>query len=139
VQSVIEQQPSAGGLDESDEAANSRVTPVMPAPNWWEFDDAAPANWWERVDDAPTLVPPQPVVDEGAYRGTAPRYSLLVSLAPPALAQPRSGHRAWGARLLFAAVLSAVVALLALEGSSLAALVPLPLTHALTFGDPGSP
>lgn len=120
--SVIEREPGEGGLEESDEAAHSRVTPVMPPPNWWEFDDAAPRNWWERVEeDAPTVVPPRPIVDEGAYRDTAPRYSLVMSLAPPA--QSRSWHRTWGRRLLLVTISCAVVALLTLAANSLAAFV----------------
>lgn len=103
--SVTEQRRDAEGLEHSDDA-KSGVTPVIRPPSWLGELDG----------DVPPLSSPRAVTEEEVFWSTPPRYSLLVSLAPPALPRPRA---TWSARLLFATICCAVIALLVLEMRSL--------------------
>jgi len=88
---------------------------------------AAP-KWLRDYDGAP------PDADEGGSCDAPPRYSVtnLVSLAPAPLTHTSSRWNTWSARLLFATISCAVVALLVLELTSLRGRVPLTPARALT-------
>jgi len=124
VSSLIGQQPDADGartaLEENDRAT-SRVTPVVP-PCWLE----------QLGDGIPDLRPPKSATEEDVFWSTPPRYSLLVSLAPESLAAPTPARHVWGARLLFALISCAILALVALELRKLDARAPLTGTGAVS-------
>jgi hypothetical protein len=102
----------------------TRVTPVMPIPDWLR----------ERDHEDQALHTPRgahPEVDEHEFWDTPPRYSLtnLPSLAPVALRPVPSRWRIWTAQSLFGAILCVVVALLGLEILSLTRHVPPSSAH----------
>ncbi|HEX3854043.1 MAG TPA: hypothetical protein VHW01_23930 [Polyangiaceae bacterium] len=89
---------------------SSRVTPVMPIPDLIR----------ER-DEGESLAVGDPASDESerGFWNAPPRYSVTgLSLIPAAVLPPPPRIRVWSARLLFGAVLCAVVALLGFETAS---------------------
>jgi len=93
------------------EAGQSRVTPVMPVPEWLRDLGTDPDPSDSVQDDG----------EESEFWNTPPRYSLtnVASIVPaPRLRAPSRWH-VWSARMLFATISCAVVALLVLELRSL--------------------
>lgn len=88
-----------------------RITPVMPIPEWLrDTDEREPAQ----VGD------PAAEDTELGFWNAPPRYSVIGPSLPPAvLVSSPSRVRVWSARVLFSAVLCAVVTLLGVEASSL--------------------
>ena len=110
----------AEGLD-NPEAGQSRVTPVMPVPEWLRDLATEPDPSDSAQDDA----------EESQFWNTPPRYSLtnVASIAPaPRMRAPSRWH-VWSARVLFATISCAVVALLVLELKSLSGGAPLTPTR----------
>jgi len=97
-------------LDPDEVDRSNRITPIMPIPEWLrEIDEREPP----RGDE------PAPDDGELGFWNAPPRYSVTsFSLAPPALAPAPPRIRVWNARLLFGAILCAVVTLLGVEASS---------------------
>ena len=104
-------------------ACHSRVTPVMPAPKWLRDFDKVAETSTTPLD-----------MDESQFWETPPRYSVtnLVSLSPAPVPRTSSRWHTWSARLLFATIACAVVALLVLELRSLGRRVPLTSLRALS-------
>lgn len=104
---------------EATQAGQSRVTPVMPVPEWLRDLATDPDPSDSAQDDG----------EESQFWNTPPRYSLtnIASLAPAPRTRARSRWHVWSARVLFATISCAVVALLVLELRSLsgrASLIP---------------
>jgi hypothetical protein len=90
----------------------SRITPVMPIPDWLREQDQS--------ENRHPAHEPEPDETEHSFWNAPPRYSVAgLSLIPatPLASPPR--WRIWCARLLFSAILCAVVGLLGIETSSL--------------------
>jgi len=106
-------------------AAESRVTPVMPVPNWLRAldENEPPRDMSTTPSDA----------DESVFWDTPPRYSVtnLASLAPAPLVRAPSPWRIWSARLLFAIISCVIVVLLGFELRSLSEHAPVTPTRAL--------
>src|SRR5882724_10622009 len=103
--------PKPGPKPEERDGA-SRITPVMPIPDWLREQDESenrhPAN--ELSSDE---------TEHGFWNGPS-RYSVAgLSLIPRTLLASPPRWRVWSARLLFGAVLCAVVGLLGIEAVSL--------------------
>jgi hypothetical protein len=98
------------GPEQPENDATSRITPVMPIPEWLrEHDDR----------ESPIVGDPASDESEHGFWNAPPRYSVTSFSLPPVpvvSAPPRI--RVWSARLLFGAVLCAVVALLGFEATS---------------------
>jgi hypothetical protein len=108
------------GLDDP-EAGQSRVTPIVPVPEWLRDLAAEPATSDSAQDDG----------EESQFWNTPPRYSLtdVASIAPaPRMRAPSRWH-VWSARVLFATIACAVVMLLVLELRSLSGQAPLTPTR----------
>ena len=90
--------------------AESRVTPVMPIPDWLRELDEKEARAPHDAHSEET---------EHQFWDAPPRYSRtsVLSLAPAARRAP-SRWRVWSARLLFGTIFCAVVALLGFETTS---------------------
>jgi hypothetical protein len=109
-----ESDPDLGGSDQrpilgAPAEPESRVTPVMPIPDWLREIDEQEARAHDTHSEE----------TEHQFWDAPPRYSRtsVLSLAPAALRAP-SRWRVWGARLLFGTIFCAVVGLLGFETTS---------------------
>lgn len=100
-------EPSA---EQQEEDKASRITPVMPIPDWLrEIDERNPSGQPETA-----------LEEEHGFWNAPPRYSVTgLSLMPDPIVVPAPPRvRVWSARVLFSAILCAVVMLLGVEASS---------------------
>ena len=100
------------GPEPDERDGTSRITPVMPILDWLREQ--------EQGENRHPAYEPEPDETEHSFWNTPPRYSVVgLSLIPatPLPSPPR--WRIWSARLLFGAILCAVVGLLGIEASSL--------------------
>jgi hypothetical protein len=91
----------------SEEDGSARITPVVPVSDWLRERD-------ER--ESPAVGDPASEESECGFWNAPPRYSVTnLSLMPAAALPAPPRTRVWSARLLFGAVLCAVVTLLGFE------------------------
>jgi hypothetical protein len=97
------------GPEQQENDATSRITPVMPIPDWLP----------ERDRESPVVGDLASDESEHGFWNAPPRYSVTsFSLPPVAVVSAPARIRVWSARLLFGAVLCAIVALLGFETTS---------------------
>jgi hypothetical protein len=100
------------GPEPEERAGTSRITPVMPIPDWLREQE-------QSENRHPTPEPESDETEHGFWNAP-PRYSVAGPSLMPATPLPSPPRwRVWSARLLFSAILCAVVGLLGVEASSL--------------------